>query len=72
MFYNNNNNYKNNFIPIRQKLFTILSSTIKNSDSSNNSLNKSQSFKDYSKFRVSISFYKTRRKYLFTKNISSS
>ena len=37
MFYNNNNNYKNNFIPIRQKLFTILSSNIKNSDSSNNS-----------------------------------
>lgn len=57
MFYNNNNNYKNNFIPIRQKLFTILSSNIKNSDSSNNSLNKSQLFKDYSKFRVSISFF---------------
>lgn len=68
MFYNNNNNCKNNLIPIRQKLFTLLSSKIKNNDS--DSLNKSQSTKDYSKYRVSDIFFLKPEENLFLHRIS--
>lgn len=71
MFYNINNNRNNNIIPIRQKLFSVLSSSKVNYNNSiDNQLNKSQSTNDYNKYRISDIFFRKPEENIYLQKIS--